>query len=798
MLGERIDAPRQGGDGGASGSPVPPGADERLLSVIVANMFGAVVLVRASDATILYGNPTFSAMFGYAPGELEGRNVAILNAPGEQSPDEIACHIISDLRREGFWKGEVENIKKDGTRFWCEANVVSFEDPHYGTVWVTLHLDISARKRAEAELRRSEERFRAMVETAYDWMWEVDADGRFTYTSPRVRDVLGYEPEEVVGRMAFDLLPEDEVARVAALFAEKSAQCAPVSAAENVNRHKDGRLVTVETNAMPILGPEGQFLGYRGVDRDITARKQAEKALRHSQERLRLALEAAMAGAWEWHPKTNEHIWSDELWALFGLALQGHPASHQTWVDLIHPDDRDRAERIVLEAVRTGAEVNVEYRMCRPNGEERWLISRGKPLQDTEGQVERYVGITMDITARRGAEEERRRLEGQMLQVQKLESLGVLAGGMAHDFNNLLVGIVGNIELARMDMPADSPARQDLRTAEAAADQAAALCRQMLAYAGRGKVKVGRLQLEGLIEEVGRMVGAAVSGRVGIRYDFAEGVPDVEGDAAQLRQVMMNLIINASEAMGQGGGVISVSIGVARCDRAHAVWLGPGEPPDGPWPYFEVADSGCGMDEATRARIFEPFFTTKFVGRGLGLAAVQGIVRGHRGAIEVRSEPGRGTTFRVLLPPAQGPAEDIREAESDGGAVDWRGTGTVLLADDEPEVRAVGRRVLEKLGYRVMLAADGAEAIRLFHEAEAGRGERIACVILDLTMPGIDGHNAFLEIRRLRADVPVILTSGYTEQDVADQFAGAGLAGFIHKPYRFKELADKLRAALGG
>jgi len=761
-------------------------------------MLEAVVLIRASDASILYANPQFSAMFGYAPGELDGRSVAILNAPGEQTPDEIASRIIAHIRAEGAWKGEIENIRKDGTRFWCEAHVAVFEDPHYGTLWITLHMDISGRKRAEEELRRSEERFRAMVETAFDWIWEVDADGRFTYASPRVRDVLGYEPEEMVGRLSFDFMSEDEVARIAALFFEKATQLAPVSAEENVNRHKDGRLVTLETSAMPILGPEGQFLGYRGVDRDITARKQAEKALRHSQERLRLALEAAMAGAWEWHPQTNEHIWSGELWALFGLAPQGHPASHQTWVDLIHPDDRDRTERIVLEAIRTGAEVNVEYRMCRPDGEERWLMSRGKPLRDKDGRVERYVGIAMDITARREAEGERRRMEAQMLQTQKLESLGVLAGGIAHDFNNLLVGIMGNIEFARMDMSADSPAGESLRDAEAAADHAARLCRQMLAYAGRGKVNVGRHQLGGLLKEIGVMVGAALSGRIGIRYEFATGVPDVEGDVAQLRQVMMNLIINASEAMGEKGGMVSISTGVARYDPARAAMPSSSiGVPDEAWPYFEVTDTGCGMDEGTRARIFEPFFTTKFMGRGLGLAAVLGIVRGHRGAIELRSEPGRGTTFRVLFPPAEGPAEHGSEV-ADDDALSWKGSGTVLLADDEPQVRAVGQRVLKRLGFRVALAADGAEAIRLFREAENGGGEKFACVILDLTMPEVGGRDAFLEIRRMRADVPVIVTSGYSEQDVVAQFAGATLAGFVHKPYRFTELADKLRAALGG
>ena len=413
-------------------------------------------------------------------------------------------------------------------------------------------------------------------------------------------------------------------------------------------------------------------------------------------------------------------------------------------------------------------------------------------LRSPEGERLGSVYVARDISERRGAEEERARMEAHLREVQKLESLGVLAGGIAHDFNNLLMAIVGNADLAKLALGADSPALASLEEITRVSLRAADLCGQMLAYSGRGRFVIGRYDLSEMVREMTQMLEVSVSKKASLHYDLAPALPAVEVDATQLRQIIMNLITNASEALGEEAGTISFATGVTACggDYLAGCYLGENLPA-GPYVFLEVADSGSGMDEDTRRRIFEPFFTTKFTGRGLGLAVVIGIVRGHRGAIRVASAPGQGTTFRVLLPAVDWRPED-RKASPAPGASLHRG-GTVLLVDDDPAVRRVGERMLAKLGFKVIAAAHGREGLEAFRERQ---GE-IDCVILDLTMPEMAGDEVFHELQGLQQDVCVILSSGYTEEDVALRFAGKGPAGFVQKPYTLANLLSTLNDVLG-
>jgi two-component system cell cycle sensor histidine kinase/response regulator CckA len=375
-------------------------------------------------------------------------------------------------------------------------------------------------------------------------------------------------------------------------------------------------------------------------------------------------------------------------------------------------------------------------------------------------------------------------------QAQKLESLGVLAGGIAHDFNNLLTAILGHANLALMDLAPEAPARDSLREIEKASARSAELCRQMLAYAGKGRFVVEAINLSRLIEELAHLLNVSISKKVLLRCQLAEELPTIDADPAQMRQVVMNLVINAAEAIGDVEGVIALSTGVMQCDEVYLRGGGLIEPPaPGRYVYLEVTDTGCGMDAETQARIFDPFFTTKFAGRGLGLAAVLGIVRTHRGMLKVESERGRGTTFRILFPAS---AKTAAPAALGGTRPPWRGTGTILLVDDEEPVRVVGTRMLQRCGFTVLTAADGREAVELFraHRAE------IACVLLDLTMPRMDGEETYRELRRLQPDVRVVLASGYSDQEISRRFRGAALAGFIEKPYRVGTLSAKLHEAL--
>jgi len=406
-------------------------------------------------------------------------------------------------------------------------------------------------------------------------------------------------------------------------------------------------------------------------------------------------------------------------------------------------------------------------------------------------QRQELHALQKEMAERQRAEEERRKLEVQLQQTQKLESLGVLAGGIAHDFNNLLMGILGHADLALLELPAGSSAWHLITEAINGARRAAELTKQMLAYSGKGRFVVEPLNLSNLTEDMTRLLQISISKKCLLNYTFTPDLPAVGADPAQMRQIIMNLIINASEAIGDRSGAIAVSTGVMPCDRAYLseTYLGVNLP-EGQYVYLEVADTGCGMTPETQAKIFDPFFTTKFVGRGLGLSAVLGIVRGHQGALKVSSEPGKGTTFKVLFPATAQPAK--ADARPELGTKEWRGSGTVLIVDDEAVSRLVACRMMQTMGFTVLAAADGREGVEVFRRESA----RIRLVLLDLTMPHLDGDEAFREMKRIRDTVKAILTSGYNEQTATSQLEGKGLAAFIQKPYHFEELRSVVRRVL--
>jgi PAS domain S-box-containing protein len=393
---------------------------------------------------------------------------------------------------------------------------------------------------------------------------------------------------------------------------------------------------------------------------------------------------------------------------------------------------------------------------------------------------------------RKWGEDEREKLEAQIQHAQKLESLGVLAGGIAHDFNNLLTGILGNADLTLMSLPATSPSYQSVREIKKTAERAADLSRQMLAYSGRGSFLIETIDLNDVVREMGHLLEASISKRAVLTYELATDLPPVVADTTQIRQVIMNLITNASDAVGDADGLIRVRTGVRHCDRAYLgeTYLDD-QLPEGRYVYLEVEDTGCGMDEATLQRIFDPFFTTKFTGRGLGLAAALGIIRGHRGAVEVKSDVGKGTLFRVFFPMSDQP---VKRAAPEAAVGETRRTGgTVLLVDDEQAIRDVAGRMLEQAGYTVLRAADGNEAVSLFGD----RKDEIGCVLLDLTMPRKGGEETFRELKGIRPDVRVVVSSGYSEQEVAQRFAGEDVAGFVQKPYLFATLVSRVSDAMG-
>jgi PAS domain S-box-containing protein len=707
------------------------------------------------------------------------------------------------------------------------------------------------RKRWDEALRESEERFRRLVENAYDLITNMNAAGKLLFASPNHPEILGWEPSEVLGTSFSEYVHPDDRELVQSRF----EQIIPsgVAAATFRVRHKDGTYRWLECTARSYKTPkdEGRIVS---ISRDITERKRAEERIAilnrlgehlirpaRLERKLKRITDAVvdMFGAdfsriWLTrrgdlcdfgcvHAAVTEgpHVCRNRNRCLhlevssgrythtdgkmhrrvpFGCYKIGRVAAADevgfltndvTHDPRVHDHDWARALGLVSFA---------GYRLLSHEGAPIGVLAlfSKRPLSFEEGAtLQTVAATTSEVVLAAKSEEERLSLERQMQHAQKLESLGVLAGGIAHDFNNILMAVLGNAEMALQALSPHAPARENIKEIEKASRRAAGLAKQMLAYSGKGKFVIETIDLNEFVGEMAHLLEVSISKKATLKYDFAADLPAFNGDATQMRQIIMNLITNASEALGDEGGVIALSTGVTHCDRAYLdaadtiPHIGFDEPlPEGVYVYLEVSDTGCGMNADTIGKIFDPFFTTKFTGRGLGMSAVLGIVRGHKGAIQINSEAGRGSRFRFLFPAFDRPAELLtREAAEEQ---EWRGSGSVLLVDDEEIVLRVVQRMLEAMGFQVLCVKDGREALEVFRT----RGAEIVCVLLDLTMPQLDGEQVFREIRRVRPEAKVILSSGYDESDIAQRFAGEGLAGFVQKPYRSTSLRAKLREIL--
>lgn len=401
------------------------------------------------------------------------------------------------------------------------------------------------------------------------------------------------------------------------------------------------------------------------------------------------------------------------------------------------------------------------------------------------------IHIIRDITEIKKSEEERLKIEKQLLHTQKLESLGILAGGIAHDFNNLLMGILGNAELALMNKETlPSSVVQNIETIKKITEKAAHLTRQMLAYSGKGKFVIKEIDINSFIREIFDLIKVSISKKAAITLNLNEKEPlIINGDPGQIEQVILNLVINASEALEEKEGLITITTGKQFCDSKYFENTVDGNVRDfrdGEYVYFEITDTGCGMDKETMDRIFEPFFTTKFTGRGLGLSAILGIIRGHNGAIRVYSEKGKGTSFKIFFPAVK-PSVKIEEYKNTTSNLKGK---TVLIIDDEEVVRTVTKNMIEFLGGEAYTANDGIEGIEIFKN----NLNNIDVVLLDLTMPKLSGEEVFRELKKIKSDISVILMSGYNEQDVSQRLVGKGFAGFIQKPFSVEKLIEALKS----
>ncbi|MFQ5717944.1 MAG: PAS domain S-box protein [Acidobacteriota bacterium] len=630
---------------------------------------------------------------------------------------------------------------------------------------------------------------RAILDATADGLLVVDASGKVIRSNARFArmwripdDLLASQDDDALLAHVVDQLvdPRSFLAKVEQLYASRKIDV-------DTLHFKDGRVF--ERYSAPLLVAD-QLAGRVWSFRDLTERFRSREALAISEERFRTLYNTAPVmmhsiNADSRIVEVNNH------W-LESMGYTREQVIGRTATTFVTEESRTILDTEVLPRFfREGRTDDFPVQMLRADGDilDVRLTARAEFAPD--GSFHRSFTVLVDVTDRLRAEREKEQLQAQLQQAQKMESLGVLAGGIAHDFNNLLVSIMGNADLALMRMEDGSPGRRNIDEVMKGSHRAADLCKQMLAYSGKGRFQPRALNIAAIIEEMTHLLEVSISKRARIVCDFAPDLPAVEADATQLRQVVMNLITNASDAMEDNAGIINLATGTVHCDRSYLSRLLVNEELiPGDYVFLEVTDSGKGMDEHTRQRIFDPFFTTKATGRGLGLAATLGIVRAHHGTIKVYSEPGHGTTFKVLLPASRSRAEQADRVPP--ASRSRRLSGTALVVDDEPAVRDLARQVLEHAGLDVIEAASGERAIEIVRE----RSPAISIVVLDMTMPGLDGEQTFRRLRTIRGDLRVVLSSGYNAQAATSRFVGKGLAGFVHKPYRAADLIDAVADAL--
>lgn len=649
--------------------------------------------------------------------------------------------------------------------------------------------DLTEQIMAHEKLHESEARYRSLVDLSPDAI-VVHADGKIIFANAAAARAVGAaDAPELVGRPVMDFVHPESQALVKQRIAQMMQANAPAPRAKEKFLRLDGTPFEVEVIARPIIY-EGRK-AFLVIAHEITERKRAQEALRLAEERYRTLVERMPDGVYRSTPEGRFIEVNPAMVRMLGYESKEELLS----VDIkreLYFDSRER-ERLSAMLVTAGDHEIRTFRLRRKDGKEVWVEDHGHLVRDEAGKVIFHEGILRDVTERKRAEEERKRLETKMLQAQKLESLGVLAGGIAHDFNNLLTGVLGNASLALVELEEGSPVRDYLIDIETAARRAAELCNQMLAYAGKGKFITQAVELGTTALELVRLLESSISKKIQIHYEIEENLPPILADAAQIRQVVMNLITNAADAIGDQPGIITVIARRQYCDSNHLRGLATGyEPEPGIYVCLVVKDTGCGMSPEIQQCIFDPFFTTKFTGRGLGLAAVLGIVRGHHGAIKVESTPGSGTAFTIYFPAA--PESDLVHPYGKRDLPLWRGNGTILVADDEEGVLRVCRNILRHTGFTVLTARNGREAVEQF-QAHAGV---IDLLLLDMTMPELNGREVAQHIRELPGgkDVKILLSSGYSEQYAMDALEDCGLAGFMHKPFQAAELVEKIRQIL--
>lgn len=659
------------------------------------------------------------------------------------------------------------------------------------------HPDSTNKKVSDNEIRESEKRFRILGDSILHQVWTAKPDGSLDYVNARALEYRGLSLEEALNEVWQESIHPDDLALCSEKW-ERSLLTGEPYEVEFRLRGADGKYRWHLGRATVERDKNGAIVKWYGTNTDINDQKLAEESLRKSEERFQLAARATNDVLWDWDIVTNEVWWNKGIQTAFGYASDAVDDVEDKvgwWLGRIHPEDKDSIEARLSEFLAGTAQVWMgEYRFIRGDGSSANVIDRRTILRNEEGAPLRMVGSLLDVTERRQAERALIESEQLLRHSQKMEAIGTLTGGVAHDFNNLLTAIIGNAQLALCKLETDDPLRTRLLEIEKASNRAAMLTRQLLAFSRRQHLERRTINLNDTISEITRLLQRIIGEDIEISVKSAPNLLPVFADPAQIEQVIMNLCVNARDAMPNGGKLVidtrNVELDESYCRQY--TYVQPGK-----YVQIKITDNGVGMNEEIKTRIFDPFFTTKEVGKGtgLGLSIAYGIIKQHEGYINVYSKLGAGTTFKILIPVTEKSVENEKESAQ---FQFFGGTETILVAEDEESLQDLAKDVLSRLGYKVLVARNGEEAIEIFDQNR----DKIDLLLFDIVMPRIGGAEAYQRIKESGVKVPLILMTGYSADTVNNKFfaQNSPTANFsqavIQKPYNLTELGNTVREVL--
>lgn len=742
---------------------------------------GAYCYMVSPDGIIIEVNPTVSEKLGYASRELVGQ--PILNLYTDDSRDK-ARHLLHSWKTTGRIRDAELTIKaKNGDIRWIILNADAVKDNSGKIVHSTsIQIDITERKAAEDALKESETAQRAVMENLPAGIIVVDAvTRRIEHANTAAASLFGAPQDEIIDHVCHDYIcPASE------------KEC-PICDLGHTIDNSEREIICKDGRRLPVLKSVKQ-LTMKGEEKllecfvDISDRRKAETALQENRDRLLQAQKLAKIGYWDWYRDTGEMKWSEEVYQIFGRNPKDCQPTVSNFESMIHPDD---LQDFILERNRKLAhkqDVDIEHRIIRPDGEIRWVREVAKVFLSDTGSIFHLMGTVQDITRQKIADEEKMMLEKRLQQTQKMEAIGTLAGGIAHDFNNILFPLLGYAEMLRDDLPDSSPLQDYVGEILAASKRAGELVQQILSFSRQTRQDMQPIKLQAIIKETLKLLRSTIPATIDINRNISTACGPVLADPTQIHQIIMNLATNALHAMEDTGGTLTIDLRQADLTSTpcHETELPPGS-----YAILSISDTGTGIEAGLMEKIFTPYFTTKPInkGTGLGLSVVQGIVNSHNGGIHIESKPDKGTRIDIYLPLIQRKAADSVSDSSEPAA---GGTETILLVDDEVRILKMQQRILERLGYTVTIETGSLAALETFND----RPQSFDLVITDMTMPNMTGAQLAREMKRVRADIPVILCTGYSEHIDAERCKALGIQGYVMKPIVKKEMAAVIRSVL--